>query len=88
MLPNQLDRSIRPSIEQAARLLAVKACKMPYLDALDIFGAIDAFAAEPNGGLIMMPTSPSAANRTLINLGNAHRLPTIYPYGEALPKAV
>jgi ABC-type uncharacterized transport system substrate-binding protein len=58
---------------------------MPYLDALDIFGAIDAFAAEPNGGLIMIPTSPTAANRTLINrLAMQYRLPTIYPYGEGV----
>jgi putative ABC transport system substrate-binding protein len=65
-------------------LLAVKASKMPYLDALDI-GAIDAFAAEPNSGLIMMPTSPTAANRTLINrLARQYRLPTIYPYGEGV----
>jgi hypothetical protein len=65
--------------------LAVKASKMPYLDALDILGAIDAFAAEPNGGLIMIPTSPTAANRTLIHrLAMQYRLPTIYPYGEGV----
>jgi putative ABC transport system substrate-binding protein len=74
-----------PSIEQAARLLAVKAIKMPYLDAIDIVRAIDAFAAEPNGGLIVVPTTPTAANRALINrLAMQHRLPTIYPYGEGV----
>jgi putative tryptophan/tyrosine transport system substrate-binding protein len=61
-------------------LLAVKAIRMPYLDALDIVRGIDAFAAEPNGGLIISPTTPIVANRALINrLAIQYRLPTIYP---------
>jgi putative tryptophan/tyrosine transport system substrate-binding protein len=74
-----------PPIEQAARLLTVKAMRMPYIDALDIVRAIDAFATEPNGGLIVVPTTPTAANRALINrLAMQHRLPTIYPYSEGV----
>jgi putative ABC transport system substrate-binding protein len=68
-----------PSIEEAARVLAVKAIKMQYRNAVDIVRAIDAFAAEPNGGLIVVPPSPTAANReTILQLAAQHRLPAIY----------
>jgi putative ABC transport system substrate-binding protein len=67
------------SIEEAARALAVKAIKMPYRDAVDIVHAIDAFASEPNGGLIVLPPPPTAANReTILRLAAQHRLPAIY----------
>src|SRR5262249_53392280 len=40
--------------------------------------AIDAFAAEPDGGLIVMPPPPSGGSRELINrLALKYRLPTI-----------
>jgi putative ABC transport system substrate-binding protein len=68
------------SIAQAVRTLAVKAVNMPYRDAVDIVRAIDAFGAEPNGGLVVLGAPPSAANRqTIIRLAMQHRLPTIYP---------
>ena len=69
-----------PSIEEAARLLAVKAIKTPYLDAVDLVHGIEAFALEPNGGLIIMPPVPTGANRgTILRLAAQHRLPSIYP---------
>jgi putative ABC transport system substrate-binding protein len=68
-----------PSIEEAARALAVKAVNVPYRDAVDIVHAIDAFVAEPNGGLIIIPPPPTAALReTILRLAAQHRLPTIY----------
>jgi putative ABC transport system substrate-binding protein len=67
------------SIEEAARALAVKTVNMPYHDAVDIVRAIDAFAPEPNGGLIIVPPSPSAANRQAIfRLSIQYRLPTVH----------
>jgi len=67
------------AIEEAARALAVKAIKLPFRDALDIVHGIEAFAAEPNGGLIVMPPPPTAANRAVIlRLAAQHRLPAIY----------
>jgi putative ABC transport system substrate-binding protein len=40
---------------------------------------VDAFAAEPNGGLIVVPPSPSVDGRKIINsLAVSHRLPTVY----------
>jgi putative ABC transport system substrate-binding protein len=67
------------SIEAAARVLAVKAIKVPFSDAVDLVRAIDAFAAEPNGGLIVLPPAPIPANRgTILRLAAQHRLPTIH----------
>ena len=41
--------------------------------------AIDGFAAEPNGGLIIVQVAPGPEVRKLINqLAAQHRLPTIY----------
>jgi putative tryptophan/tyrosine transport system substrate-binding protein len=66
------------SIEETARALALKTVDMPYRDAVDIVRAIDAFAAEPNGGLIIMPPTPSAADRqAIVRLSIQHRLPTV-----------
>jgi putative ABC transport system substrate-binding protein len=69
-----------PSIEEAARLLAVKAIKAPYRSAVDLVQGIDAFASEPNAGLIVLPPPPVGANRgTILRLAAQHRLPAIYP---------
>ena len=66
-------------IEAAAKVLGVKAVRTPYRNAAELERAIDAFAAEPNGGLIMLPPPPFPSNRELINrLALKHRLPTMY----------
>jgi putative ABC transport system substrate-binding protein len=68
-----------PSIEEAAGALGVQTIKLPYRDAVDIVRATDAFAAEPNGGLIVVPPSPTASNReTILRLAVQHRLPSIF----------
>jgi ABC-type uncharacterized transport system substrate-binding protein len=67
-------------IEAAARALALKTIELPFRDAIGIVRAIDAFATEPNGGLLVLPPPPGGANRqTIIRLAEQHRLPTIYP---------
>jgi putative ABC transport system substrate-binding protein len=67
------------SIDNAARVLGVKAIEAPYRDAVDLVRAIDAFAAEPNGGLIVLPPPPTAAIReTILRLATQYRLPAIY----------
>jgi putative tryptophan/tyrosine transport system substrate-binding protein len=67
-----------PSIEEAARALAISAIKIPYRDSIDIAHNIDAFAAEPDGGLIVVPPSPAATNREIVlRLAARHRLPTM-----------
>jgi putative ABC transport system substrate-binding protein len=69
-----------PSVEVAAEVLDVKAIRAPYRNAAELERAIDTFAAEPNGGLLMVPPPPSGSTRELINrLAVKYRLPTIYP---------
>src|SRR5262249_49575003 len=68
------------SIDAAAEVLAVKAVRTPYRNAAELERAIDTFAAEPNGGLLMVPPPPSGSTRELINrIAIKYRLPTIYP---------
>jgi putative tryptophan/tyrosine transport system substrate-binding protein len=67
------------AIEAAARVLAVRIDRIASHEALELVRAIDRFAAEPNGGLIIIPPIPSPEGRKLINqLATQHRLPTIY----------
>src|SRR5262249_1406926 len=46
-------------INAAADVLGVKAIRTPYRNAAELEHAIDAFAAEPNGGLLMLAPPPS-----------------------------
>jgi putative ABC transport system substrate-binding protein len=69
------------SIEAAAQALGVKAINLPFRDALELKRAIDDFAAEPNGGLIVSPSVATGTrdNRQLIlSLATQHGLPTIH----------
>jgi putative ABC transport system substrate-binding protein len=50
-------------------------------NAADIQQAIDAFAREPNGGLIVLPNPVTVVHRELIAaLAAKHRLPAVYAY--------
>jgi putative tryptophan/tyrosine transport system substrate-binding protein len=67
-------------MSKAAEALDLKPIRTPYRDAAELERAIDAFAAEPNGGLVIVPPPPIPGNRELINrLAVRYRLPTIYP---------
>jgi putative tryptophan/tyrosine transport system substrate-binding protein len=51
------------------------------VNAAAIESAIDAFAGEPNGGLIVLPGPVSVAHREqIIALAAKHRLPAVYSY--------
>jgi putative tryptophan/tyrosine transport system substrate-binding protein len=66
-------------IDAAAERLAVETIRTPYRNVAELQRAIDAFAAEPNGSLLMVPPPPSPAIGELINrLAIKYRLPTIY----------
>jgi ABC-type uncharacterized transport system substrate-binding protein len=67
-------------IKAAAAIHAVRMTTIAFRNAPEIEPAIAAFAAEPNGALIMTaPVSLRADNVALINrLALRHRLPTIY----------
>jgi putative ABC transport system substrate-binding protein len=82
LFSTELSSTVGPAyisvIEAAAPAFAVQTIKMPIRDALDIVRAIDAFAAEPNGGLLVLPPFPRGAIReTTFRLAAQHRLPTI-----------
>ncbi len=60
------------SVDEAGLELAVEVIRIPYRNAGDL-GAIDAFAAEPDGGLIVLPPAPVGL---LVRLAR-YRLPII-----------
>lgn len=64
------------SIDAAAQRLAVKTVKVPFRDAVELVRSLDAFAAEPNGGMLLLPPSPLRA--TVLKLAAQHRLPAMY----------
>jgi putative tryptophan/tyrosine transport system substrate-binding protein len=50
-------------IEAAASQFGVTVIRTPYRDAADLVRAIDTFAADAGGGLIVLPPSPVGSNR-------------------------
>jgi putative tryptophan/tyrosine transport system substrate-binding protein len=67
-------------INAGAPVLAIQVAWMPYRTAAELDRAIDAFAAEPNGGLLLLPPNGhfGAVRETIYRLATEHRLPTIY----------
>ena len=66
------------SIEAAATAAAIKTIRGPVHNTAEIERAIDALAAEPNGGLIAVPPPLASAYRELIlRLAVQHRLPVV-----------
>jgi putative ABC transport system substrate-binding protein len=67
-------------IEGAASSLGVPVVSTPVHNAIETVHAIDAFAADPNGGLLVLPPPPNTSARNLIlQLAEHHKLPAIYP---------
>jgi putative tryptophan/tyrosine transport system substrate-binding protein len=67
------------SIEASAAAIAVRTIKMPVRNGTEIERAITPFAAEPNGGLIVLPPPFARADREIINrLTVQLRLTAIY----------
>jgi putative tryptophan/tyrosine transport system substrate-binding protein len=70
-----------PAIETVSRSIAVQLTPTGVRDAAEIKHAIEAFAREPNGALIVLPNPVTLAHRELtIALAASHRLPAMYPY--------
>jgi putative tryptophan/tyrosine transport system substrate-binding protein len=73
-------RSYLAAINAAADAYHVKAIRTPARNADEIDRSIGAFAARPNGGLLIVPPTPAFANVALIfRLAAEYRLPAIYP---------
>jgi len=69
------------AMQSVAPGLGVELSPLGVRDAPEIERTIAAFAQRPNGGMILIPTSPTFIHRQLIiDLAARHRLPTIYPY--------
>jgi putative ABC transport system substrate-binding protein len=75
------------SIEEAARVYNVQAIEISFHNAVDLVRGIDAFAADPNGGLIIAPPTIAPYREAILTLAAQHRLPTVVginPRGGAL----
>jgi putative ABC transport system substrate-binding protein len=69
------------AMQGVAPVLGVELSPLGVRDAPEIERTIAAFAQRPNGGMILIPTTPTFIHRQLIiDLAARHRLPTIYPY--------
>ena len=66
------------SIEAAAQALSVKTAKVPFRDAVELVRSIDAFAAELNGSMVILPPPYTAHRDAIFKLATEHRLPAIY----------
>ena len=68
-------------VETSAASLGIKTVRLPVQSSADIDQAINAFAQEPGGGLIVPPDNTTLPHRDLILvLAAQHRLPAVYPY--------
>jgi putative ABC transport system substrate-binding protein len=68
-------------IEPAAQRFDVALTRFPVRDKKEIVQAIDGFATEPRGGLILLPGSVGAVNRdVIIANANRHRLPSVFAF--------
>jgi putative ABC transport system substrate-binding protein len=66
-------------LEKASRVLALRTTWIPFSNGPELVRDIDAFAAEPNGGLVMGTPAVTGNYRATINgLAIQYRLPTIY----------
>ena len=72
--------NVRP-IEAAAPSLGVQLIRAPVQSDAEIDRAFAAFAAEPDGAVILVPTASVVLRREkIIALAARHHLPAIYPY--------
>jgi putative ABC transport system substrate-binding protein len=69
-------RALWATIDVAAAQLAVTTVHMPVHNRDEIARAINAFAVEPNGGLLM--TGPHPNVDAILGLALEHRLPTMF----------
>jgi len=73
-------RGYLAAIDAAADAYHVKAIRIAARNAEEIDRSIGAFAAKPNGGLVVVPPTPAFANVGLLfRLTAKYRLPAIYP---------
>ena len=68
-------------IEAAAPSFAITPIQSPARDSAEIERAINTFASERDGGLIVLPDASTTRHRDqIIALSARHQLPAVYPY--------
>jgi putative tryptophan/tyrosine transport system substrate-binding protein len=72
---------LRATIPAAAAQLGVTITRMPVRNAVESEPAISAFAAEPNGGLLLTGANPDATFEAIGRLALYYRLPLMYGGG-------
>jgi putative ABC transport system substrate-binding protein len=77
---NNTRNAYQLAIDEAAPAIGVRLVKVFYRNPVEIVRAIDAFAAEPNGGLLVLPAN--LYPDTIIPTAVQYRLPAIYPERE------
>jgi putative tryptophan/tyrosine transport system substrate-binding protein len=65
------------SIQAAAPVLGVEGVYTPIRNEAELERAIEGFAAEPNGGVIIHPVAVTAHSKSIIRLTALHQLPSI-----------
>jgi putative tryptophan/tyrosine transport system substrate-binding protein len=74
-------KSFQHTLEAIAPTLAVKPVAAEVRSAADIERTIDAFAREPNGGLLVVPALTASLHRAVIfRMADRHRMPAVYPF--------
>jgi len=69
------------AVEVVAPSVGVQFTAAAVRDAAEIEHAIDRFAREPSGGLVVLPSGPTIVHRNLIvALAARYRLPAVYQY--------
>ena len=77
--PSQV--SYLQGVETAAPIFGVQLTRAAVRNAAEIERAINDFAQQPNGALVVAPTAVTLLHRDLIiALAARHRLPAVYPY--------
>ena len=85
-----LTSELTPIIEAAAAKLAITIIREPYRnDAAEMERAIDAFAAEPNGALLMTGTRPpTPISDAILRQAVQHQLPTMVGSGRVVREGI
>jgi putative tryptophan/tyrosine transport system substrate-binding protein len=68
-------------VQEAGRSLGVEATQLPARDDFELTADIEAFARQPDGGMMILPDISTTNYRDLIiALAARNRLPAVYPY--------
>jgi putative tryptophan/tyrosine transport system substrate-binding protein len=79
---------IRDAIGTASAQLALTTISMPVRNPDEIARAINAFAAEPNGGLLITGAHPDENIKSILGLALQHRLPTMFGAGKLVAEGL